>query len=331
EDFVKCFEDASGRDLSQFSLWYHQAGTPLVTASGAYDAAAATFTLSLEQMIPATPGQPDKQPAHIPLSFSLILDNGDAAAPAGIEGGEVTGDVLHLTGRSQTFTFTGISSRPVLSLNRSFSAPINLHFDQRAEDLAHIARHDSDLFARWQALTDLALPNLIQAARDSRDGRQVACSLPLIAAILEAAADERLEPAFRAQALALPGETDIARELGGNNDPDAIHAGRAAIMTAIAQAGQKIFVKLFEEMRGEGGFSPDAASAGRRALRNNALSYLAYGEQSPARAAEAFAAADNMTDMLQALTVLAHRFPASDEAAAGLDAFVGRFGDNPLV
>src|SRR3546814_1351352 len=88
EDFVKCFEDASGRDLSQFSLWYHQAGTPLVTASGAYDAAAATFTLSLEQMTPATPGQPNKQPAHIPLSFSLILDNGDAAAPTGIEGGD---------------------------------------------------------------------------------------------------------------------------------------------------------------------------------------------------------------------------------------------------
>src|SRR5690606_25981658 len=103
---------------------------------GAYDAAAATFTLSLEQMIPATPGQPDKQPAHIPLSFSLILDNGDAAMPADIEGGDVTGDVLHLTKRRQTFTFTGISSRPVLSLNRSFSAPINLHFDQRAEDLA---------------------------------------------------------------------------------------------------------------------------------------------------------------------------------------------------
>src|SRR3546814_11897794 len=97
EDFVKCFEDASGRDLSQFSLWYHQAGTPLVTASGAYDAAAATFPLSLEQMTPATPRQPNKQPAHILLPFSLLLPNRAAAAPPGTSGWAVTGVVLHFT------------------------------------------------------------------------------------------------------------------------------------------------------------------------------------------------------------------------------------------
>lgn len=165
EDYVKCFEDAAGRDLAQFSLWYHQAGTPLVTASAEYDAAAATLTLSLEQMVPATPGQPDKVPMHIPLSFALISDNGSEAQASSVTGGDVTGDVLHLTERSQTFVFSGIASRPVVSLNRSFSAPINLAFHQSPADLAHIARHDSDLFARWQALNDLALPNLIQAAK----------------------------------------------------------------------------------------------------------------------------------------------------------------------
>ncbi|MGI2035343.1 aminopeptidase N [Rhizobium panacihumi] len=329
EDFVKCFEDANGRDLSQFSRWYHQAGTPLVSVSTAYDAD--KFTLTLEQSIPATPGQADKEPMHIPLSFALILDNGSIAEPASVSGGEVTGDVLHLTERSQTFVFTGISSRPVLSLNRSFSAPINLSFDQPTEDLVHIARHDSDLFSRWQALTDLALPNLVQATSDARDGKLVTCDNTFIAALLEATADARLEPAFRAQALALPSESDIARELGCNNNPDAIHAGRQAVLALIADAGRDTFLSLTEEMIIDGAFTPDAASAGKRALRNAALGYLAFAENTPARAAEAFAKADNMTDLAQALTLLAHRFPESGEAKDALKNFSERFADNPLV
>ncbi|MCJ8517288.1 aminopeptidase N [Pseudorhizobium tarimense] len=331
EDFVKCFEDATGRDLNQFSLWYHQAGTPLVTASGAYDAAASTFTLSLEQRVPATPGQPTKEPMHIPLSFALILDNGSVATPTAVSGGEVTGDVLHLTEQKQTFTFSGVSSRPVLSLNRSFSAPINLHLDQSADDLGHIARHDSDLFARWQALTDLALPNLMQASRDAREGKEVEASPALISALLETAGNHALEPAFRAQVLALPGESDIARELGSNNDPDAIHAGRTAVLKAIAGAGRDLFQHLLSETRTDGEFSPDAESAGRRALRNSALSYLTYAEQSPSIAAKAFDDANNMTDMLQAMTLLAHRFPDAEETSAALQAFLKRFDNNPLV
>lgn len=331
EDFVACFADVSGRDLSQFSRWYHQAGTPMVTASGVYDAGSQTFTLSLQQMVPATPGQPVKEPMHIPLSFALILDNGSIAEPTSVSGGDVTGDVLHLTQRTQTFTFSGIAARPVLSLNRSFSAPVNLDFKQAPADLAHIARHDSDLFSRWQALTDLALPTLMQAARDAREAREITCDPALIAALLEAAADDRLEPAFRAQVLALPSESDIARELGGNNDPDAIHAGRQGIITLIAKAGADVFESLFSEMRIEGPFTPDAASAGKRALRSSALAYLTSVDGTPTRAAEAYARADNMTDMVQALTVLSHRFPGQAETANALGGFLKRFEANPLV
>ncbi|WJH39435.1 aminopeptidase N [Aliirhizobium terrae] len=328
EDYVKCFEDASGRDLTQFFRWYIQAGTPLVTASGSYDQAAGTFTLSLEQMTPATPGQPNKEPLHIPLSFALILDNGSIATPASVEGGEVTGEVLHLTERKQTFTFTGISSRPVLSLNRSFSAPINLHLDQTEADLAHIAKHDTDLFSRWQALTDLAMPNLIQA---TRDGDKATGNPALISALLECAADASLEPAFRAQVLNLPSEADIAREIGSNNDPEAIHAGRKAVLKSIAEAGEDIFTALFDEMKVTGAYSPDAESAGKRSLRNAALMYLTYAEETPARAAEAFGSADNMTDLAQSLTLLAHRFPDASETTAAIASFLTRFDGNPLV
>ncbi|WP_392710682.1 aminopeptidase N [Rhizobium ruizarguesonis] len=331
EDFVKCFEDASGRDLTQFSLWYHQAGTPLVTASGSYDAAAASFTLSLEQMIPATPGQPSKEPMHIPLSLALFGENGGKIEPTSVDGAEYIGEVLHLTGRTQTATFHGIASRPVVSINRGFSAPINLHFDQSPADLALLARHETNHFARWQALTDLALPNLLKAARDAREGKPVVCEATFIETLIAAAADDALEPAFRAQALALPSESDIARELGGNNDPDAIHAGRQAILKQIADAGKDVFAGLYAAMTTSGDFSPDAKSAGLRALRNTALTYLSHAEQTPARAKAAFDAAHNMTDLSHALTILAHRFPDSAETSEALASFRDRFAENALV
>jgi aminopeptidase N len=331
EDFVTCFEDASGRDLTQFSLWYHQAGTPLVTASGTYDVAGKTFSLSLEQMIPSTPGQSDKKAMHIPLSVALFAEDGSALQPVSVTGAEYTGNVLHLTERTQTAVFDGIASRPVVSINRSFSAPVNLHFDQTPADLALLARHETDHFARWQALTDLALPTLLSAARDAGAGKAVVAERTFIDALLAAASDETLEPAFRAQALALPSEADIARELGSNNDPDTIHAGRQAVLQQVAAAGKDIFAALLETMTTPGAFSPDAKSAGRRALRNAALGYLSHPENSPLRAKTAFDAANNMTDLMQALTILAHRFPDSNEATEALATFLARYSENPLV
>lgn len=331
EDFVKCFEDASGRDLAQFSLWYYQAGTPLVTASGTYDAAGKTFSLSLEQMLVATPGQNDKKPMHIPLSVALFAEDGTAFTPASVTGAEYADNVLHLTERMQTAVFDGIASRPVVSINRSFSAPVNLHFDQTPADLALLARYETDHFARWQALTDLALPTLLTAARDARVGKAVVAERTFVDALLAAAADDTLEPAFRAQALALPSEADIARELGGNNDPDAIHTGRQAVMLQIAAAGKETFAILLDTMTTPGAFSPDATSAGRRALRNTALGYLSHAENSPSRAKATFDAANNMTDLMQALTILAHRFPDSNESVEALATFLDRNSENPLV
>lgn len=331
EDFVACFEAASGRDLRQFALWYHQAGTPLVTASGAYDAAKQTFTLSLEQTVPPTPGQSAKEAMHIPLKMGLLLEDGSEAALAAVSGADMTDDVLHLTERNQTVVFSGIPSRPVPSFNRSFSAPVNLHIEQNADDLALIAHHESDLFARWQALNAIALGNLVEATANVRAGKPVTSDKALIDGLIRAAADNSLEPAFRSQALALPSESDIAREIGTNNDPDAIHAARQQILTAVATAGRDTFLKLSDELVSSGGFSPEAASAGRRALRNSALTYLVQADEGPERAAKAFAAANNMTDLSHALALLAHRFPDLAEATDALATFRKRFADNALV
>ncbi|OAP40712.1 aminopeptidase N [Sinorhizobium glycinis] len=331
EDFIACFEDASGRDLGQFSLWYHQAGTPLITASGSYDAAKQSYTLSLEQTVPATPGQSAKKPMHIPLRVGLLLEDGSEAKPATVSGADVMADVVHLTERRQTVVFSGVPSRPVPSFNRGFSAPINLHIEQSAEDRALIARHEIDLFARWQALNAMALDNLAKAAVQARSGQPIACDEALIGGLLAAAGDERLEPAFRAQVLSLPSEADIAREIGRDNDPDAIQSGRQAILSAIAASGKDIFTRLLGEMTLSGPFRPDAASAGRRALRNAALSYLVYGDDRPEKAVSAFRSANNMTDLSQALTLLAHRFPDAEETLDALATFKKRFADNALV
>ena len=331
EDFIACFAAVSGRDLSQFALWYHQAGTPLVSASGSYDAGRQRFTLSLEQMVPPTPGQSSKEPMHIPLRLALVLEDGSIATPSSVSGGEITGDVLHLTERSQTLVFEGIASRPVVSLNRDFSAPINLHLERTAAERAHLARYETDPFARWQALNDMALLALVEGTASVRTGETFAVEPALIEALLAAARDETLEPAFRAQALALPSESDIAREIGRQVDPDAIFAARQQIMTAIAKAGASDFAALYDRMAPSGPFSPDAASAGRRALRNAALSYLVLAEDSPVRAAAAYDAADNMTDRIHALTTLCHRFPDAPDTARALDDFKTQFADMALV
>ena len=331
EDFLACFEDANDVDLKQFSLWYHQAGTPVVTVSTLWDQVAQRFTVTLEQSVPSTPGQSNKEVMHIPLRFGLVLDDGREAVPTAVSGGRVTGDVMHLTERSQTVRFDGIPARPVLSINRGFSAPVNIHLEQAPADLAHLARHDSDPVARWQALNSYAMRVIVEAVGAVGAGRPVKHDDALTDALVASACDGSLEAAFRAQALNLPGETDVARELGSDIDPDAIHRARDAVQKSVAEAGQGSFVRLLETVECPGPYSPDAQSAGRRALHHAATVYLSVAEASPLRAAEAFEQADNMTDLSQSLMLLVHHFPDSSATTEALAAFEERFRDNPLV
>ncbi|MAY60946.1 MAG: aminopeptidase N [Rhizobiales bacterium] len=329
EDFVACFAEVSGRDLEQFMLWYNQAGTPLISASTTYDAAKKTFTVKLEQTVSPTPGQANKEPMLVPLAYALIMPNGSisTAAPKEAPGEE---GVLNLTDRSQSFVFTDVASRPVLSLNRGFSAPVNLSMEQSDEDLAHIARHETDGVARWQAITAAATRLLVEASQLARDGRELPSSSELADILITAAGDETLEPAFRAQALQLPSEADIAREIGSNIDPDAIFEARRAVFDAIGTKGAELFVRLSGELP-KGTYSPAADDAGRRALAAMALAYSAAAEDSPARVSAAFKAADNMTMLAATLQILVHQFPDAPETAEALAAFEERFGDNPLV
>ncbi|MGX5846620.1 aminopeptidase N [Mesorhizobium sp. PL10] len=331
EDFLKVFEDASGRDLSQFALWYHQAGTPNLTVSSTHNPATHEFTLEIEQSVPPTPSESRKRLMHIPLAFGLVGAGGEPVAYGGVEGAAVEDGVIHIRKRRHMVRFSGVAERPAVSLNRGFSAPITLSVEQKADDQFFLAGHDSDAFARWQAFNTLLTDALIAAFRQILGGAKPAFSARLTGLAGKIAGDETLEPAYRALALSLPGEADIARDIGRNIDPDAIFAAREALALEIARTNQQAFANLYDRLADDGPFSPDAASAGRRALRNILLDYLSLLPTGAKLAARHFEAATNMTDRAAALTVLAHRHDGTPEAVKALAGFEARYRADPLV
>jgi aminopeptidase N len=331
EDFLACFADVSGVDLTQFRLWYSQAGTPEIVASGSYDANARRYTLSLAQNVPATPGQNVKQPMHIPIRFGLVGPNGEDLAFDAAVGAAVTGDVIHLMETSQSIVFSGVSAAPVPSLLRGFSAPVKLAIELPPAELLFLLRTDADPFNRWRAAEMLAMRQLIAATADLRAGKAPSFDADLIDALVEVAENETLEPAFRAQVLHLPGEADIAREIGQDVDPDAIAGARNGLRSAIARRIGPRLARLHDALHISGPYSPDAASAGKRAMRN-ALLDLMTGDGNRAAidlTVSRFRAADNMTDRIAALSILCHI--AAEERHAALEEFHARYSGDPLV
>jgi aminopeptidase N len=330
EQFIQCFADASARDMTQFMRWYSQAGTPEVTVAGRFDQMRRNYTLECKQQVPPTPGQPNKDPMVIPLSLGLVGKDGNDI-PLALSNGTSVANHVVLTQPSAHFEFSGVTERPVLSINRGFSAPIRLVTDLDASDLGFLAAHDRDPFNRWQALQTISTRLLIDNVAALRAGRPVGDDHKLTRALAAILDDTTLEPAFVALALMLPGEGDIAREIGQDIDPDAIFRARAALKAEIGERLGQSLTAAYDRMTVPGPYSPDAHSAGRRALRNVALDLLAARAEPPAisRAARQFKAADNMTDRMAALATLSlHEVPERKAALADLYA---RYASDALV
>src|SRR5882672_901936 len=243
DEFVACFADAANYDLTQFMLWYRQAGTPEIVAQGNHDAGAKTYALEISQTAPPTPRQPVKEPMTIPIAIGFVGPDGKERPVALADGSKLANGVLTLTKAKERFVFAGLPERPVVSLNRGFSAPVKLTANLRDGDLAFLAAHDTDPFNRWQAVQTLATALLIDnvAAHRANTPKRAADGLVhALGAVLE---DRGLEPAFVAQAMTLPSEGDIAREIGHDVDPDAIFAARHALR---AEVGRKLVEALAE-------------------------------------------------------------------------------------
>ena len=306
EDWLKVFEDTTGRDLTQFKRWYAEAGTPQITVSEDWQPkpTGGTYRLTLTQTNPATPGQPDKAAKLIPIAVGLLNPNGAEVVPT---------TVLELSEASQTFAFHRLGARPIPSILRGFSAPVVLKRDVSTAERAFLLAHDTDPFNRWEAGRALAKDVLVSMIRDGADPAP-----DLIKGLATVAQDGTLDPAFRALALRLPGDDDMAATLaalGHTPDPQAIYTARKSLGLTLAQHMAAHLPSLDAALQPSGAFSPDAISAGKRALR---LTVLALQTRLDAgkSAAIAFAKADNMTDQLGSLGILLDNGAGQGELAS---------------
>ncbi len=315
EDFIRAIEDGAGLDLSQFRLWYAQAGTPKLTVKLEHGGGKAVLTLA--QAVPATPGQAEKRPMPIPLRLALFDRE---------SGGHRGEQLVVLDAEERSFTFDGFAQPPVLSINRGFSAPVAVERHVPEEDLVFLAAHDDDPFARYEAMQSLVVQHLtaVVDGGDSASGR--AAVGDALAAIIE---DPALDDLMRGELMILPGEAYLAEQLL-IADPGAIHGAREGLKAWLGANLKERFFALHQRT-GEAGSGRDAAARGARKIRTQALVYLAAGDPALAAglAAAQYRAADNMTDRQGALMVL-----------AGLDAlereelladFRARYDGNALV
>lgn len=334
-DFLAAMADANGRDLSQFERWYSQAGTPRVRLESHYDAAAGTVTLKLSQHCPETPGQTEKQPFLIPVAVGLLDRQGNdmPLRQPGKDGTQTTA-ILELTQTSQTFTFTGITEKPVVSALRNFSAPVILEYDQSDEELLHLLSHDSDHFNRWEAGQRLASRRLVALTKAVQTGDPLSLDDAFIDAYKTVLTDTRLDAALRELALTLPSEMMIAERMD-EIDPQAIRSARQYMRSTLAKRLEKEWLAALDANRTEGAYRPTPQDAGKRALKNLSLSYLLTLDdiRYAQIAIDQYHQADNMTDRLAALTSLVHAGYTAKlpEAKALLEHFYREFENEALV
>lgn len=314
EDFVRAMEEGGDIDLGQFRRWYEQAGTPRLTLSLAEEGG--EWVLDIAQIVPPTPGQPDKRPMMLPLRLAAFAMDGSGAA--------MPDTLVTLTGDSQRVPLGAFAARPALSVNRGFSAPVIVDYLRAPGELAWLAAHDDDPFARYEALQQLMLDTLVAAV--SGDKADHAAVIDAVAGTLAGRADD---PAFVAEAVLLPSEAFIGDQMV-TVDPDAIRRERLALQAAIGRALEGEWRDILA------GACPPAtdlspkAKGGRR-LRGVAIAYLAATgiADVPALVFAIFSNADGMTERQAALATLAHGDSA--ERVHALDIFYQRYRDNPLV
>jgi aminopeptidase N len=329
EDFLACFEEASGRSLQHFAAWYAQAGTPTLMVTGSYDAAERTYRLDFVQKTAPTPGQPLKEPLVIPVALGLV---DPASGPVAMEAEGLREDgVFVLEGASGGLTFRNVAQRPIPSVLRGFSAPVRVSMDLTDEEMLALVRLDSDPFNRFQSAQVVGARLVIRLSRMERPDLDQITPFADALDVLLAAEGER-DPAFAAEVTNLASVGDIIQEIGSDADPDAVFQARKMVR---ARMGERLAPRL-DHLRGAladpGPYSPDAASAGRRALRNSALDLLSAADPTRGLALSAaqFRDADNMTDRLAALAV-ATLTPQSDGREALIAEFRQLYSGEPLV
>jgi aminopeptidase N len=355
DDFRAAMADANGRELAQFERWYSQAGTPCIAVRTSYDAAAKTYAVTLSQSYGDTmPAARATQtgPLLIPFAIGLVGPDG-RDLPLRLSGEQGSPDspttrMLELTETEQTYAFVDVAVKPLPSLLRNFSAPVIVSYDYTPDELAFLLAHDSDPFNRWEAGQRLATRALLALADDARRGDALDLPDTVIDAFAQVLRNETLPPAFVEQALTLPSESYLAEQMP-EADPAAVHAARQFMRGRLANALRADWLAAYERNATPGEYQPTSKDAGRRALKNLALAYLAEADPvdaiagAPRLAQTQYHDADNMTDRAAALGALvtlggAARTAAETTGTAARDAarnalehFYQRYENDPLV
>jgi aminopeptidase N len=330
EDFVSAIGDANHTDLSSFMLWYNQAGTPTVNTRLSYSADAKTARLTFEQSYPPRQEDSKRKPVPIPIKLGL-LDAAGNELPLSVGGKPLANGTLVLGKRKETFTFENVETRPVPSLLRDFSAPVNLSAGLNAREMLALMQSDGDLFNRWQTAQSFALNHMVAMAKAVAQGESARPNTRFIQAVGAVAGDDSLQHAYRAAFLALPSEADIGQAIAKDVDPEAIHAARETLRTAIGRSSREILQGVFERSVPAEPYRPDPESAGRRTLRRVALSLLvaANSRFGIAKLKEQARTAGNMTESIGALVTLSNLGGEAYDQA--LQRFYKRWKDEPLV
>ena len=334
DDFVKAMEDATGLDLSQFKLWYSQAGTPELHVARYYDAKSKTYTLTIKQTCPPTPGQPEKEPFHIPVAVGLIGEEG-RDLPLKLDGttgglGDGVTKILEIRKQKETFIFRNIPHEPVPSILRRFSAPVKVKLELTDKERLFLMAHDSDEFNRWDAGQQLEVKLLLDLIRDFQQGKALKLDRSFMSAFSATLESKMEDQAFQAFALSLPAEQYLS-DFMDVIDPTAVHEARRYMQKTLAAELKETFLAVYYTNQDTGPYRVDQASVGRRSLKNICLAYLMELDEPGIRklCTEQYRTAGNMTDVITALANLANTdCPERQEALA---AFYAKWKDDPLV
>ncbi|KEQ16663.1 aminopeptidase N [Endozoicomonas numazuensis] len=330
EDFVKAMEDASGVDLSQFRNWYNQAGTPVITVTDHFNPSSRQYSLTIGQSCPATPGQDSKLPFHIPVAIAL-LDQKGQALPLN-EVGE-TEQVLQVTAANETWTFDGLTEKPLPSILRNFSAPVRVNYDYRREDLVFLMKYDSDGYNRWDAGQRLATEVIQDLVKGLLKGEEAEIDSKLIEAFGVVLADEQLDKAVKTEMLRLPTEASLA-EQAEEIHPLQICEARSRVRKAIAVAHKNQIQALYQTLEQKGDYSPEATEIAERTLRNTCLGYLSELEDDSQQqlAVDQYRSAGNMTDLRAAMSaVINSSYQSQETIDALLNDFLDRYKNDSVV
>lgn len=309
DDFLNCMADANNFDAKQFQYWYSQAGTPQVTIKEQFDDLAKTYTLQFSQSCPSTPNQSIKQPFHIPLKTKLLIPHQTSEE-----------FLIELKESEQQVVLNHVQTKPILSINRDFSAPIILKFDQPENELLFLFNQDDNAFNRWEAIQKIATNNILH---------NIAPSDLLIESYRKLILDPNLDSAFKELCFTLPAETYLHEQLEVV-DPQAVHHAKVQYQNTIALHLLNEWENLYQANIISTPYSPNPIDAGKRALKNYALKMLLESDLTKFEtlAFEQLKNCDNMTDFLAALTLLVHY--ESNYASEALQLFYQRHQGNDL-